>query len=107
MKVTNINEDNKNLYDNIIIHSFYNVYHKLKDGDIKKHLLMNIKNMIVNDLYKYKYIKVSLEKEDVPTMVYYFKDDMFDIDIIQNVYTMLQEILYDTEYKINIKYESK
>ena len=68
---------------------------------------MSIKNMLVNDLGKYKYIKIELAQDDEPIMIFYFNDNMFDTDILENVYTMLQDILYDANYKINLKYESK
>lgn len=106
-KIKDLTGENKNLLDNIIIHSFYNVYNKLNGDDIKRYLLMSIKNMLVNDLGKYKYIKIELAQDDEPIMVFYFNDDMFDADILENVYTMLQDILYDANYKINLKYESK
>jgi hypothetical protein len=106
-KIKDLTGENKNLLDNIIIHSFYNVYNKLNGDDIKRYLLMSIKNMLVNDLGKYKYIKIELAQDDEPIMVFYFNDDMFDTDILENVYTMLQDILYDANYKINLKYESK
>lgn len=106
-KIKDLTGENKNLLDNIIIHSFYNVYNKLNEDDIKRHLLMSIKNMLVNDLGKYKYIKIELAQDDEPIMVFYFNDDMFDTDILENVYTMLQDILCDANYKINLKYESK
>ena len=83
------------------------LYNKLNGDDIKRHLLMSIKNMLVNDLNKYKYIKIELIENNEPTMVFYFNDTMFDINILENVYTMLQDILYNTDYKINLKYESK
>lgn len=106
-KIKDLTGENKNLLDNIIIHSFYNVYNKLNGDDIKRYLLMNIKNMLVNDLSKYKYIKIELAQDNEPIMVFYFNDNMFDTDILENVYTMLQDILYDANYKINLKYESK
>ena len=106
-KIKDLTGENKNLLDNIIIHSFYNVYNKLNGDDIKRYLLMSIKNMLVNDLGKYKYIKIELAQDDEPIMVFYFNDDMFDADILENIYTMLQDILYDANYKINLKYESK
>ena len=106
-KIKDLTGENKNLLDNIIIHSFYNVYNKLNENDMKRHLLMSIKNMLVNDLSKYKYIKIELAQDDEPIMVFYFNDNMFDTDILENVYTMLQDILYDANYKINLKYESK
>lgn len=106
-KIKDLTGENKNLLDNIIIHSFYNVYNKLNGDDIKRYLLMSIKNMLVNDLSKYKYIKIELAQDNEPIMVFYFNDDMFDTDILENVYTMLQDILYDANYKINLKYESK
>ena len=106
-KIKDLTGENKNLLDNIIIHSFYNVYNKLNEDDIKRHLLMSIKNMLVNDLGKYKYIKIELVQDDEPIMVFYFNDNMFDTDILENVYTMLQDILCDANYKINLKYESK
>lgn len=106
-KIKDLTGENKNLLDNIIIHSFYNVYNKLNGDDINRHLLMSIKNMIVNDLGKYKYIKIELAQDDEPIMVFYFNDNMFDTNILENVYTMLQDILYNTNYKINLKYESK
>ena len=106
-KIKDLTGENKNLLDNIIIHSFYNVYNKLNGDDIKRHLLMSIKNMLVNDLSKYKYIKIELVQDDEPIMVFYFNDNMFDTDILENVYTMLQDILCDANYKINLKYESK
>ena len=106
-KIKDLTGENKNLLDNIIIHSFYNVYNKLNGDDIKRYLLMSIKNMLVNDLDKYKYIKIELAQDDEPIMVFYFNDDMFDTDILENVYTMLQDILCDANYKINLKYESK
>lgn len=106
-KIKDLIGENKNLLDNIIIHSFYNVYNKLNGDDIKRHILMSVKNMLVNDLGKYKYIKIELAQDDEPTMVFYFNDTMFDINILENVYTMLQDILYDANYKINLKYESK
>ena len=106
-KIKDLTGENKNLLDNIIIHSFYNVYNKLNENDMKRHLLMSIKNMLVNDLGKYKYIKIELEQDDEPIMVFYFNDNMFDTDILENVYTMLQDILCDANYKINLKYESK
>ena len=106
-KIKDLTGENKNLLDNIIIHSFYNVYNKLNGDDIKRNLLMSIKNMLVNDLGKYKYIKIELAQDDEPIMVFYFNDNMFDTDILENVYTMLQDILCDANYKINLKYESK
>lgn len=106
-KIKDLTGENKNLLDNIIIHSFYNVYNKLNENDMKRHLLMSIKNMLVNDLGKYKYIKIELVQDDEPIMVFYFNDNMFDTDILENVYTMLQDILCDANYKINLKYESK
>lgn len=106
-KIKDLTGENKNLLDNIIIHSFYDVYNKLNRDDIKRHLLMSIKNMLVNDLGKYKYIKIELAQDDESIIVFYFNDTMFDIDILENVYTMLQNILYDANYKINLKYESK
>lgn len=106
-KIKDLTGENKNLLDNIIIHSFYNVYNKLNENDMKRHLLMSIKNMLVNDLGKYKYIKIELAQDDEPIMVFYFNDNMFDTDILENVYTMLQDILCDANYKINLKYESK
>jgi hypothetical protein len=106
-KIKDLTGEQRNLLDNIIIHSFYNVYNKLNGDDIKRYLLMSIKNMLVNDLSKYKYIKIELAQDDEPIMVFYFNDDMFDADILENVYTMLQDILYDANYKINLKYESK
>lgn len=106
-KIKDLTGEQRNLLDNIIIHSFYNVYNKLNGDDIKRHLLMSIKNMLVNDLSKYKYIKIELAQDDEPIMIFYFNDNMFDTDILENVYTMLQDILYDANYKINLKYESK
>lgn len=106
-KIKDLTGENKNLLDNIIIHSFYNVYNRLKENDIKRHLLMSIKNMLVNDLSKYKYIKIELVQDDEPIIVFYFNNDMFDIDILENIYTMLQDILYNANYKINLKYKSK
>lgn len=106
-KIKDLTGENKNLLDNIIIHSFYNVYNRLNGDDIKRYLLMSIKNMLVNDLGKYKYIKIELAQDDEPIMVFYFNDNMFDTDILENVYTMLQDILCDANYKINLKYESK
>lgn len=106
-KIKDLTGENKNLLDNIIIHSFYNVYNKLNENDMKRHLLMSIKNMLVNDLGKYKYIKIELAQDDEPIMVFYFNDNMFDTDILENVYTMLQDILCDANHKINLKYESK
>lgn len=106
-KIKDLTGENKNLLDNIIIHSFYNVYNKLNENDMKRHLLMSIKNMLVNDLGKYKYIKIELAQDNEQIMVFYFNDNMFDTDILENVYTMLQDILCDANYKINLKYESK
>ena len=101
--------EHKNLWENIIIHSFNNVYNKLDDKKdmIKKQLLMQIKNIIVNDLSKVKMLKVKLEKENEPSLVFYFSEKLFDKDILENYYTMLQDILYDNEYKINLEFEYK
>jgi hypothetical protein len=101
--------EHKNLWENIIIHSFYNVYNKLDDKKdmIKKQLLMQIKNIIVNDLSKVKMLKVKLEKENEPSLVFYFSEKLFDKDILENCYTMLQDILYDNEYKISLEFEYK
>ena len=106
-KIKDLTEKQKNLLDDIVIHSFYSVYNKLNGDEIKKHLLMSIKNMLVNDLDKHKYIKIELAQDNVPTMMYHFNNNMFDIDILENVYTMLQDILYYTDHKIILKYVSR
>ena len=54
-KIKDLTGEQRNLLDNIIIHSFYNVYNKLNGDDTKRYLLMSIKNMLVNNLGKYKY----------------------------------------------------
>jgi len=49
----------------------------INENDMKRHLLMSIKNMLVNDLGKYKYIKIELAQDDELIMVFYFNDNMF------------------------------
>lgn len=108
-KIKNLKGMNKNLLEDIITDLFHYASETLKKKkqETKKYFLMSIKDMLINNLHRYKYVKINLIEDEKLNTAYNFQCDMLDTEILDNVYMMLQEILYNMNYKISIEYESK